>query len=532
MIRGAPSNVLHQFATRARRLYSLPAVAVRVVELVQQPEIDTVALRECIETDPAITGKILRVANSALFGLSQQVVNLNQAFALLGAKTIRVLVLGFSLPAELLCNVESHVLARYWRQTAVKAISAREISERIWGLPGDEAFLAGLLQDIGVLALIQDLGSPYVSFLERICAEGGCLCELERQTLGFDHTELSAEMMRHWGLPQTIARAVAVPRDGQAQDERSPHEQVLSRIVQLADRLTQFLLQGSAVLLTEVIQFVEHSPNGSLTQLEQVMDTLEVNVPPLLELLASQPIQQTDYRSVLLEAYRLLSEATDESVGHAEYPPATAGPPTDQTRELSEAVRHFVGRQARTRSSGTSESGAEATLAVRTAAFLEVDQHGEAALWTTLSAAINRCRQARQPLSLLLAELVDPSPQADLALSEPGTDGRRLHMVAQALQAAIGSDGSLLEIPPRRLAIILTGLDRHAAVELARQLLRGVNHWSLEHGHATLALSIGLATVSLPAKNFPARDLAEAAERCLQAVQRSGGEGVKSIDIY
>ena len=192
MICGAPPNMLHRFATRARRLYSLPAVAVRVVELAQQSEIDTVALRESIETDPALTGKILRVANSSLFGLSQQVVNVGQAFALLGAKTVRVLVLGFSLPEGLLCNVEAHVLSRYWRQAALKAISAREISRQIWGLPGDEAFLAGLLQDIGMLALIQDLGSPYVQFLERIFAEGDCLHRLERETLGFDHTELSA----------------------------------------------------------------------------------------------------------------------------------------------------------------------------------------------------------------------------------------------------------------------------------------------------------------------------------------------------
>ena len=74
----------------------------------------------------ALTAKILRVADSSLFGVSQQVVSLGQAFALLGAKTVRVLVLGFSLPEELLCNVEAHVLMRYWRQTALKATSARE----------------------------------------------------------------------------------------------------------------------------------------------------------------------------------------------------------------------------------------------------------------------------------------------------------------------------------------------------------------------------------------------------------------------
>lgn len=308
MICGAPPDVLHRFATRARRLYSLPAVAVRVVELAQQSEMNTVALRECIETDPALTGKILRVANSSMFGLSQQVVNLGQAFALLGTKTVRVLVLGFSLPDELLSNVEAQVLSHYWRQAAVKAVSAREISQQIWGVPGDEAFLTGLLQDIGMLALIQDLGSPYVRFVERICAEGDSLLQLERETLGFNHTQLSAEMVAQWGLSSTIVRAIAAGPGVDADGNLSTHEKTLAQIVQVAQRLTEFLLQGRPGLLNDVIELLEQTKPSGLAQLEPVIDALERQVPPLLELLASQPIQQTDYRSLLLKAYQLLSE--------------------------------------------------------------------------------------------------------------------------------------------------------------------------------------------------------------------------------
>ena len=105
-------------------------------------------------------------------------------------------------------------------------------------------------------------------------------------------------------------------------------------------------------------------------------------------------------------------------------------------------------------------------------------------------------------------------------------------MLCQALQAAIGSEGSLLALSPCRLAILLEGYDRQQGVELARQLQRGLNYWSLERGHSTLTLSIGLATVSLPSKNFRPGDLTEAAERRLQGVLCSNGDGVKSIDIY
>ena len=106
-------------------------------------------------------------------------------------------------------------------------------------------------------------------------------------------------------------------------------------------------------------------------------------------------------------------------------------------------------------------------------------------------------------------------------------------MLCQALQAAIGSKGALLTLSPCRLAILLEGYDRQQGVELARQLRRGLNYWSLSNtGHSTLTLSIGLATVSLPSKSFRPGDLLEAAARCLQGVLCSNGESDKSIDIY
>jgi HD-like signal output (HDOD) protein len=148
-------------------MYTLPAVAMQVVELTNRPTIDVVALKECIQNDPALTTKILRVANSSLFGLPSKVRDLNQALTLIGSTRLKLMVLGFSLPDELLSNLDMDVLKNYWRHALVKAVAAREISEMVWKIPGDEAFIAGLLQDVGMLALIQDLGRPYVAFLDR-----------------------------------------------------------------------------------------------------------------------------------------------------------------------------------------------------------------------------------------------------------------------------------------------------------------------------------------------------------------------------
>src|SRR5262245_20572126 len=204
---------VQQFVERTGQLYSLPAAAAEVLRLTSEPRIDPRALKECVESDPALAARILRVVNSSLFGPSRQVTDLNQALTLLGIRPLKMLVLGFSLPKELSAGLESEVLARYWRQTLIKAISARELCERLWRVPGDEAFLAGLVQDIGILALIQQLGPSYQKLLGHVQSHGGSLLARELDTLGFDHLVLSARLLGHWGLPPGLCAAISVPPD-------------------------------------------------------------------------------------------------------------------------------------------------------------------------------------------------------------------------------------------------------------------------------------------------------------------------------
>src|SRR5262245_35223413 len=179
-------GLVQQFIQRTGQLYSLPAAAAEVLRLTSEPRIDVRALHECLESDPALAARILRVVNSSLFGPSRQVTDLKQALTLLGIRPLKMLVLGFSLPKELFAGLEAEVLSRYWRQTLIKAIAARELCEAFWRVPGDEAFLAGLVQDIGTLVLIQQLGPSYQGLLSHVQSHGGSL--LARELRSEEHT--------------------------------------------------------------------------------------------------------------------------------------------------------------------------------------------------------------------------------------------------------------------------------------------------------------------------------------------------------
>src|SRR4051812_4953811 len=130
-------SILDRVVERTRRLYTLPAVAARVLELTPPHQPDLRGTKECIEDDPALAARILRIANSSFFGLSAEVKDLPQALALLGPRTLTMLVLGFNLPHDLTCGVPPGMLQRFWRRTVYRAVAARAFAQRHWQLSGD-----------------------------------------------------------------------------------------------------------------------------------------------------------------------------------------------------------------------------------------------------------------------------------------------------------------------------------------------------------------------------------------------------------
>lgn len=524
-------NLLEPMVKRARRLYTLPAVAMQVVELTNQPTIDVKALKECMQNDPALTTKILRVVNTPLYGLSRQVTDLNQALALLGTRPLRLLVLGFSLPKELLVGLPAEVLARYWHKTVIKAVAAREIAESLWKTPGDEAFIAGLLQDLGMLALIQDLGDPYVSFLDRLLGECDDLAEHERQTLGFDHVTLTSCLLDEWGLPESLVDAVAQPFQAMSLLSLTEASRALPQILHLADLLAEFLIQGRPRLLHEVFECGGSYCGLATDQIEQVIAELDTKVPQLADILSLQLPEDSSYSAILQQAYAQVNSAA-EAAAH-EFPAPLADGYTTDDEALLGALQRLASQPEAT------ASFAEAAPEVARDAHCEqvaMDSSATApAHWPDLlqlvEAAVYSCRQARCALSLILLE-VDHADRFMLRQG-PQLAAQALRRLHATMESSLDRAGRVVQCDDYRFAVLLEDCERQEGVELARQLVAlARRRGNAATGSIAFSASAGLATLSVPSKNFPGEELVESAERCLSGVQLSGGDSVKSIDIF
>jgi HD-like signal output (HDOD) protein len=516
---------LERIAARAIKLYSRPSVALELVRLTELPQVDTDALKKCIEKDPALACKILRVVNSSLYGLTTKVADLNQALAILGIKPLKLLVLGFSLPDSLFAEVAARELRWYWTNTLTRAVAARLICEQLWRQPGDEAFIAGLLEDLGTLVMLRELGTPYARFLGGVIDERCHLRALERTTLGFDHVTLSVALLTRWQLPPQLIAAIAAPRHSDGLTDLPASQRDLPQILHLADLLTQLVGQRRLGVLPELTEAGEAYRQLNKAQLTELVVQLQQQVDQLAEALSIELEDSRDYVQVLCDAHERMGALSEEVIAwmrgaHAEE--EACARLREQTHDLSDAMQSFLGpankRAAAEQGTKDDPSGQSA---------------GRSMLLRKLFAAGSRCRQRRHELSLLLVDARLPDAAAQMSAQEVS---RRLRKAIGRACASFDSDNvSLISLGERRAAAVLTNCERSAALAAAQLAMRQLSPPDESGGEFVAALEIvfsaGVATASVVPKNFDPLRLIESAEGCLNAARACGVSAVKSIEV-
>ncbi|MFN0134376.1 MAG: HDOD domain-containing protein [Phycisphaerales bacterium] len=185
-------------------LPSLPAVAVRVIDLTKSPTVSMDELAEVIRNDQGLATKILRTVNSSYYGLRRRCSTISQALVMLGMSTVKTLALSFSLVSALGDKSPGFDYVAYWRRGLYSAVAARAIARRAKVALEEEAFLSGLLQDVGMMALKQGLGREYVDLVKSVGLEHGKLATAELGALETTHSEVGALLAERWKLPDEL----------------------------------------------------------------------------------------------------------------------------------------------------------------------------------------------------------------------------------------------------------------------------------------------------------------------------------------
>ncbi len=217
-------------------LPSLPHAVVKLLDASLDEAASMSGIAEIAANDPGLTSQILRLANSPLFGVSRKVASLSQAVVNLGLQSVRSIAVSLSVYESFtdLSKVPNFSLAGFWWHSLCTAICGKGLAIRVGYPCPEEAFIAGILHDIGQLFLLKINASAWETIVQ-VASSGNTVVEAEKKVWGTDHATAGAELLERWRLPPLVCDAVRYHHyRGIEIREAMP----LVRIVSLADRLS------------------------------------------------------------------------------------------------------------------------------------------------------------------------------------------------------------------------------------------------------------------------------------------------------
>ena len=220
------------------QLPSLPLVAVRLLELTLDDRSSACDLARVIETDPALAAKVLRIVNSAAYGLPRKIASVSQSVALLGFAGIRALALGVTLFEKVVRKGAGAGFDRlfFWQHCLAVAELARILAVRLGNADPEEAYIAGMLHDVGKVILETHGRKGYSDLCSRhAAADGATLLEDEARFVGLSHDRLGAFFCARWQLPERLVLAVLFHHGRFDHLNLTPDASALVAIVSLAN---------------------------------------------------------------------------------------------------------------------------------------------------------------------------------------------------------------------------------------------------------------------------------------------------------
>lgn len=310
------------------KLPSLPAVALKVVELTRDPNVSISRIAATIQNDPALTAKVLKTINSAYYALSQPCPSIARACSMLGLNAVKAIVLGFSLvdTTKSLRSDSRFNLESYWRRAVYGAAGARVLATTTRACDPEEAFVGAMLQDIGMLAAFTALRDEYADVLDTCVGDHDLQAAIEKEKLGFDHALAGKLMAERWKFPPQLVECVGCHHDP---EKCVPAHDKLVRIVHLSTlisgaltvtdsqkKLGQLIVKGRAwfgIDPAQARELVQQTSKGA-AELGKVLDLSTGQKPDAAAILREAHEQMIDAQEAVQEEQATLRRTADELV--------------------------------------------------------------------------------------------------------------------------------------------------------------------------------------------------------------------------
>ncbi|MCK4629147.1 MAG: HDOD domain-containing protein, partial [Sedimentisphaerales bacterium] len=293
---------------------TLPMVAQKLIELCKDDNANFSQFARVIETDQGMSSNLLRVANSAYYGLRNKATTLERAIRVLGLKYVQSISLGFHL-ATALNKFEAYGfdMADFWHRCVFRGVLARQIANHYCPDRSEEAFLIGLLQNCGIPFLVEAYGRQYAHLWHDCHNSQSSLFQLECELFKFDHVAASAVITKQWSLPDLLAQPI---RNHHTRSKSQPSRDEKLQLGQIAYFVGTLSLNDPESLTKEDVSLAEYAGKVfglDKSGLNKILQNTRQEFSSVSQLFADILPEKVDVTELLTQANSLLGGLTQEA---------------------------------------------------------------------------------------------------------------------------------------------------------------------------------------------------------------------------
>jgi diguanylate cyclase (GGDEF)-like protein len=492
------------FENRLKAQVDFPSpsrVATEIILLARDPDIEMAKVAQAVGRDPAMTAKILRIANSAFYAQRRPSQNLRQALVIIGLNAALTLALSFSLVSSMRALRAVGIdYPRFWRRALLSATAARAFGELAKIGHAEDIFLAAQMQDMAVLALDR-ASRDFYSKLKQPASHADWVA-YEIAQIGKDHAGYSAMLLKSWNLPERICKAVEASHAPQTLSA-STEEGQFARCVALGSDLAEAVLATDRATAVPALAQRAHNLLGMSHELfNEVVARILSLIPETEALYETSILEAEDADNLLAEARELLAVRNLHALQEVSALQATTSVLLTRTEEAEDSSRRDSLTGALNRPWLDRMLDREFTQAVvfgRDLSIAHVD--------------LDRFKIINERYNSAVGDKV-------------------LRSCAQALQACVRGSDLVARFSGEEFVVVLPGTDREIAKQVAQRMLialSGTQH-DPENPDIRVTASIGVATHTTRQRFPSTMGLLEAADHALYAAKLCGRNRVECFE--
>ncbi|MDH4022656.1 MAG: GGDEF domain-containing protein [Gammaproteobacteria bacterium] len=488
-----PDHILQRLRT-CTNFPTPPPVAMRVLHLAQDPEIELGLVADVVSADPAIAAKVMRIANSAMYARRRQSSNLRQALITLGLNATLTLALSFTLVSALNRPTGGFNFQAYWRRTILSAAWGKLLATELGRRDAEEVFLASLLQDLGML-VIDKLWPEVYEGIAPFKIEHARICQHEQNCIGSDHRSIGAALLKIWNMPAGLVQGVQHSHDPSAagvEGEQKP----FVRAVALSGILSEVWLDSRNDPVLRQVGMQAHKYLGiQPSRLGELFDHVREQLPVAEELFQMDLYDAAQLQDIADAAKETLMVHNLRQISHREN--------LEESKKILE------------------EENIE--LKVENVRDPLTNAHNRRYFEQSLAREFQTAVKHAWPLSVIFVD-VDRFKQINDGYGHQ-TGDTVLQAVAKLLRESLRDSDIVARYGGDEFVLLLPGTDAGLADQVGERLCAYIRNQSIEAPdgqHVGVTLSLGVATCDSHTRFDGPKELLAAADSALYHSKREG----------